>query len=186
MATAVEVFGPYTISALLATSGSAKVLLGRGDNDDLFKLDISYTYTDVFTNESGTMPYESIRTGGKVECSFSLIVIDRTIVSGLLAGMDGGSTGTTAPIPKVGSILGNAVSTGATTATTATITVNYTDGATATFLKVPRCRLLSFKQSDFGNKATRMTFAFEALPAVTHATGVIDAAGEFYTIGTVA
>lgn len=183
MATAVEVFGPYTISALNGVSGSSKVLLGRGDNDDLFKLDISYTYTDVYTNESGTMPYESIRTGGKVECSFSLIVIDRAVISTFLGGLDGGTTGSTASIPKVGSILGNASS---ATPSTTTIVVNYTDGATATFLKVPRCRLVTFKQSDFGNKATRMTFAFEALPAVTYSTGVIDSTADFYTIGTVA
>lgn len=173
---AVEVFGPYTISAAVGT-GSFSVL-GRGDNDDLFKLDITHSYTDIFTNESGTMPYDSIRTGGKAECSFSLIVIDRTAISLILGGMDGGTTGTTASIPKVGSLIGNSFA--AASQTTCTIAVNYFVGSTATTLKVPRCRLLSHKHSDFGNKATRIAFSFEAMPDAT--SGAIATNADFYTI----
>jgi len=156
MALAPEVVGPYTISTVV---GSTTRILGRGDNDDLFKLDLNYTYTDIFTNDSGTMPFESVRTGVKAECFFSLIVIDRAVLSAFLADIDGGGTAAEAPFPVVGTTLKNSAALGQTTFS---VVVNYT-----TTLTVKRCRLLSLKQLDFGNKATRFAFHCEALPLVT-------------------
>ena len=165
MALAPEVIGPYTISTIV---GATTRVLGRGDNDDLFKLDLNYSYTDIFTNDSGTMPYDSIRTGVKAECFFSLIVADRTVLSAFLADIDGGGTATEAPFPVVGSLLGQL---------TFSVVVNY---GTSSKLTLRRCRLLSLKQSDFGNKATRFTFHCEALPLVT--TGNVAYTSDIYSI----
>jgi len=158
MALAPEVFGPYTISTVVSSSTR---ILGRGDNDDLFKLDLNYSYTDIFTNDSGTMPFESVRTGVKAECFFSLIVIDRAVLSAFLSDIDGGGSNTEAPFPVVGTTLKNSAASGQTTFS---VVVNY---GTSSTLTVRRCRLLSLKQLDFGNKATRFAFHCEALPLVT-------------------
>ena len=172
MALAPEVIGPYTISTIV---GSTTRVLGRGDNDDLFKLDLNYSYTDIFTNDSGTMPYDSIRTGVKAECFFSLIVMDRAVLAAFLMDIDGGATtGLESPFPVVGGLLNNSASSGKTTFSVA---VNY--GSTSE-LTLFRCRLLSLKQSDFGNKATRFTFHCEALPLVT--TGNIAYTSDIYSL----
>lgn len=171
MALAPEVIGPYTISTIVS---STTRVLGRGDNDDLFKLDLNYSYTDIFTNDSGTMPYDSIRTGVKAECFFSLIVSDRTVLSAFLADIDGGGTATEAPFPVVGSLLLNAATSGQLTFS---VVVNY---GTSSKLTLRRCRLLSLKQLDFGNKATRFTFHCEALPLVT--TGNVAYTSDIYSI----
>lgn len=172
MALAPEIIGPYTISTIV---GSTTRVLGRGDNDDLFKLDLTYNYTDIFTNDSGTMPYDSIRTGVKAECFFSLIVIDRTVLSAFLMDIDGGSqTGLESPFPVVGSLLNNAASSGKTTFS---VVVNYKTSSEITLF---RCRMLSFKQLDFGNKATRLTFHCEALPLVT--AGNVAYTSDIYSI----
>ena len=159
MATAVEVFGPYTISASVytkstATSGSASVI-GRGDNDDLFKLDITYMHTDIFTNESGAMPYDSVRTGAKVTCSFSLIVIDRAQIATFMQAVDGHSaaTGGVNYYPQVGTLAQD---------NTLNIIVNYTVGAVAKTLTVPRCKIVDRKELDFGNKGTKIAFNCES------------------------
>lgn len=161
MAAVIEVFGPHTISL----GGS---VLGRGDNDDLFRIEIEYQYTDVFTNEGGTMPMQAIRTGAKATVSFSLVSIDRTLIETAIGAMDGGQTSTMA-YPKVGSLSGGAEASVSSLLLTAT-------GKT---VNVHRCRLLAYQNADFGNKATRAIFRFEALPL----PGTLDSA-IFTTTGT--
>ena len=160
MATAVEVFGPYTISASIytkstATSSSPAVEIGRGDNNDLFKLDITYMHTDIFTNESGAMPFDSVRTGAKVTCSFSLIVIDRAQIATFMQAVDGHSAATSGVnfYPQVGTLAQD---------NTLNIIVNYKSGATSKTLTVPRCKIVDRKELDFGNKGTKIAFNCES------------------------
>jgi hypothetical protein len=110
----------------------------------------------------------------KAECFFSLIVADRVVLSAFLADIDGGGTASEAPFPVVGSLLLNSASSGQLTFS---VVVNY--GSTSK-LTLRRCRLLSLKQLDFGNKATRFTFHCEALPLVT--SGNIAYTSDIYAI----
>jgi len=158
MATAFEVTGPHTIQ--MKAAGGSYVTVGRGDNDDLFRIESEYQYVDIFTNEFGTMPAEVIRTGAKATVSFSLVLIDRTNFESVIAAIDGGTSGTYA-YPKVGSVLKPGI-TGDTT-----FSVKLLPDSTAAGQKtveVFRCRLLALNHTDFGNKANRIVVRAEALP----------------------
>lgn len=159
MAAVIEIIGPNTV-----TWGGS--LLGRGDNDDLFKIDIDYKYYDVKTNQSAEMIADAVRTGATVTVNFSLIVIDRTTLTTILGSTDGGQLQSNA-YPKVGSLggaagLGSLVCTGSQTIT------------------VPRCRVVKWTSADHGNKPTRFVFTFEALPSDNAATPSLD--NSIYTI----
>jgi len=143
MAVAIEIVGPHTISV----GGS---VLGRGDNDDLFRIEVEYQYTDVFTNESGTMPAAAIRTGTKAQVYFSLVSIDRDTLKTAVEATDGGQNTSGYVWSKVG-----------TDAQSSTVSIVLTGAKTIT---VSRARLISMKQQDFGNKASRVVFHYEALP----------------------
>jgi hypothetical protein len=145
MAVAIEIIGPHTISV----GGS---VLGRGDNDDLFRIEVEYQFTDVFTNESGTMPAAAIRTGTKAQVYFSLVSIDRTTIANAVDATDGGQSQAYS-WSKVG-----------TDAQSSTVAIVLTGSKTIT---VARARLISMKQQDFGNKASRVVFHYEALPDPT-------------------
>jgi hypothetical protein len=147
----IEVVGPHTISV-------GGVVLGRGDNDDLFRIEVEYAYTDVFTNESGTMAAAAIRTGTKAQVYFSLVSISRSDILTAVQGADG-SSGTGYVFAKVG-----------TDAQSDTQTITLTGSKTIT---VNRVRLISMKQQDFGNKASRVVFHFEALPNPSSLESVI-------------
>jgi hypothetical protein len=139
----IEVVGPHTISV-------GGVVLGRGDNDDLFRIEVEYAYTDVFTNESGTMPAAAIRTGTKAQVYFSLVSISRSDISTAVEATDGGQSTSGYAWSKVG-----------TDAQSSTVAIVLTGAKTIT---VSRARLISMKQQDFGNKASRVVFHYEALP----------------------
>lgn len=143
MPVAIEIAGPHTISV----GGS---VIGRGDNDDLFRIEVEYQYTDVFTNETGTMPAAAIRTGAKANVYFSLVSIDRVTIATAVEATDGGQTTSGYAWSKVG-----------TDAQSSTVQIVLTGSKTVT---VSRARLISMKQQDFGNKATRVVFHYEALP----------------------
>jgi hypothetical protein len=147
----IEVVGPHTISV----GGN---VLGRGDNDDLFRIEVEYAYTDVFTNESGTMPAAAIRTGTKAQVYFSLVSISRSDILTAVQSADG-SSGSGYVFAKVG-----------TDAQSDTQTIVLTGSKTIT---VNRVRLISMKQQDFGNKASRVVFHFEALPTPNSLESVI-------------
>jgi hypothetical protein len=159
MATAFEVTGPHTIQ--MKAAGGSYATVGRGDNDDLFRIESEYQYVDIFTNEFGTMPAEVIRTGAKATVSFSLVLIDRTNFETVIAAIDGGQTSGTYAYPKVGSVLKPGI-TGDTT-----FSVKLLPDSTAAGQKtveVFRCRLLGLNHTDFGNKANRIVIRAEALP----------------------
>lgn len=146
MPVAIEIAGPHTISV----GGS---VIGRGDNDDLFRIEVEYQYTDVFTNETGTMPAAAIRTGAKANVYFSLVSIDRATIATAVEATDGGQTTSGYAWSKVG-----------TDAQSSIVAIVLTGSKTVT---VSRARLISMKQQDFGNKATRVVFHYEALPSPT-------------------
>ena len=160
MATAFEVTGPHTIQ--MKAAGGSYAIVGRGDNDDLFRIESEYQYVDIFTNEFGTMPAEVIRTGAKATVSFSLVLIDRTNFETVIAAIDGGQTSGTYAYPKVGSVLKAGLASGDTT-----FSVKLVPDSTAAGQKtveVLRCRLLALNHTDFGNKANRIVVRAEALP----------------------
>lgn len=155
----IEVCGPHKISM----NGSE---VGRGDNDDLFRLETEYQYTDLYTNEFGTMPAEAVLVGARAIVSFSLVYFDR---SAFMQAVDKGSTGT-GTAQWVFPTVGRKTGAGDTTDNTFSIVLT-PDGAGGggKTVTVYRCRLLSVAYADFGNKANRAIIRCEGLPDVDNA-----------------
>lgn len=151
MAAVIEIVGPHTVS----WGGN---LLGRGDNDDLFSIDVDYKRLDVKTNQSADMPMDFVNLGAIVTVAFSCIVIDRTALLLKLSTADGLASGNANAFPKVGVLLSATVNSIAN-AGFGDIVLDY--GSTGK-ITVPRCRLMKWTSSDHGNKPTRFKFAFEA------------------------
>ena len=156
-----EVCGPHTIRYRLSGTGTY-TSLGRGDNDDLFRIETETSYVEITTNEGGTMPIEAIRTGMKVSVFFSLIDVERTAIDTMLQGSDGnsGSTAGTYYPPGVGTVLKPGIS--GDTTFDLQLLPDTTSGGQKT-VTVFRCRLTGLTQQDFGNKPTRMAFKAEAM-----------------------
>lgn len=151
MAAIIEVLGPHTI-------GWAGELFGRGDNDDLFKIDIDRKYVDIKTNEFGEMIYDSILMGALVTCSFSCILTDRAAIASAMNSTDGGGTNATS-YPKVGILNSASSHTGSIVLT-----------GVSKVLTVPNCRLLKWTTQDYGNKPTKHIFSFDVIPAAANQT----------------
>lgn len=145
MAAIIEVLGPHTI-------GWAGQVFGRGDNDDLFKIDIDRKFVDIKTNEFGEMIYDAILMGALVTCSFSCILTDRSAILSAMNSTDGGST-TANAFPKVGILHSTSNVTGSIVLT----------GVSKT-LTVPNARLLKWTSQDYGNKPTKHIFSFDVIP----------------------
>lgn len=150
MAALIEVMGPHVI-------GWAGQVFGRGDNDDLFKIEIDRKYVDIKTNEFGEMIYNSILMGATVTCAFSCILTDRAAIIAAMDSTDGGSA-TSNSFPKVGVLHSSSNVTGTILLT----------GANST-LTVPSCRLLKWTSQDYGNKPTKHIFSFDVIPAAVGA-----------------
>ena len=146
MAAVIEIVGPHTVS----WGGN---LIGRGDNDDLFSIDVDFKRLDVKTNQSADMPMDFVNLGAVVTVAFSCIVIDRAAMLTRLDLADGGQSSTNA-FPKVGVLLSAGTNAGFND-----IVLDYGSSGKIT---VPRCRLMKWTSQDHGNKPTRFKFAFEA------------------------
>lgn len=157
-----EVSGPNTIKYRIGGTGTYTTL-GRGDNDDLFRVETEVSYVDITTNEGGSMPIEAIRTGMKVSVYFSLIDITRANIDALLQGTDGttGSTGGNYYYPGVGTLVKPGASSGDTTFDLQCLPDSVAAGQKT--VTVFRCRLTGLNQQDFGNKPTRLVFKAEAM-----------------------
>lgn len=157
-----EVTGPNTVQARVGGTGSY-ITLGRGDNDDLFRIETEVSHVDIMTNESGSMPIESIRTGMKVSVYFSLIDINRTNIETIVQGTDGqtGTTGGSYYYPGVGTLLKPGAASGDTTFDLKCLPDTTTGGQKT--VTVFRCRMTGLNQQDFGNKPTRLVFKAEAM-----------------------
>ena len=165
MATAINVTGPHTIK-WGSGSTAASAVLGRGDNNDLFRIEMSHKYVDIQTNEYGDMPADSIMTGITATINFSLVSYD-TAEAGKLQVFttgNGAAGGESGKYPIIGTL------TQAGSATSANdLTVNFAldpDIANRRGITVFRVRPTKLDYQDFGNKATRLVFAGEILPDV--------------------
>ena len=178
MATAIEVTGPHTIKWSDA-SGSATTELGRGDNNDLFRIEVTNRYADIQTNEYGEMAAQSVMVGATATVNFSLVSFDRDEALKLQrrAGGNAAGTGLAASYPVVGALT-NAGHGTAGNDNTIKLTVD-PDIPNRLGIQVTRVRVTSLNFTDFGNRATRLVFSGEILPDFDTSGG-----GTFYTITT--
>lgn len=178
MATAIEVTGPHTIKWSDA-SGSATTELGRGDNNDLFRIEVTNRYADIHTNEYGEMAAQSVMVGATATVNFSLVSFDRDEALKLQrrAGGNAAGTGLAASYPVVGALTNAGHGTVAND-NTIKLTVD-PDIANRLGIQVTRVRVTSLNFTDFGNRATRLVFSGEILPDFDTSGG-----GTFYTITT--
>lgn len=178
MPTAIEVTGPHVIQ--WNSPGVAAATLGRGDNNDLFKIEVANKYADIQTNEYGEMAAQSVMVGATATVSFSLVSFDSVEAMKLQRFTGGNTTGTTlgsANFPVVGTLT-NAGDTTAANDRTITLTVN-PDINNRFGIAVARVRVLSVNFTDFGNKAARLVFSGDVLPDYDTSGG-----GTFYTLTT--
>lgn len=178
MPTAIEVTGPHTIEWSDA-SGSGNTTLGRGDNNDLFRIEITNRYADINTNEYGDMPAQSVFTGATATVNFSLASFDRDEALKLQrrSGGNAAGTGLAASYPVVGGLT-NAGHVTAANDNTIKLTLN-PDITSRLGIQVTRVRVINLNFTDFGNRATRLVFSGEILPDFDTAGG-----GTFYTLTT--
>ena len=178
MPTAIEVSGPHTIEWSDA-SGSGNTTLGRGDNNDLFRIEVTNRYADIQTNEYGEMVAQSVMVGATATVSFSLVSFDRDEALKLQrrSGGNAAGTGLAASYPVVGALT-NAGHSTAGSDNTIKLTLN-PDISSRIGIQVARVRVTSLNFTDFGNKATRLVFSGEILPDYDTSGG-----GTFYTITT--
>jgi hypothetical protein len=152
-----NVTGPHTILWGVQGAGASNTL-GRADNDDLFNIEIEYQYNDVFTNEFGMNPADSILMGARAYVAFTLVTYDPSQLAALIQAIDGQS-GTGFLFPKVGTLAYNAGS------SMQLIQLKVDSEITnAPHYNVERCKLISTSVKDVGNKPTRAGFKFEILP----------------------
>lgn len=179
MATAIEITGPHTIKWSDA-SGSGDTVLGRGDNNDLFRIEVVNRYVDIHTNEYGEMPAQSIMVGATASVHFSLVSFDRDEALKLQrrSGGNAAGTGLNASYPIVGAF---ANAGHATAASDNTIKLKVDpDIANRLGIEVARVRVMNLNFSDFGNKASRLLFTGEILPDIDTAIS----SQTFYTLTT--
>lgn len=178
MATAIEVTGPHTIEWSDA-SGSGNTTLGRGDNNDLFRIEVTHRYADIQTNEYGEMAAQSVLVGATATVNFSLVSFDRDEALKLQrrSGGNAAGSGLSASYPVVGALT-NAGHTTAANDNTIKLTVN-PDIASRLGIAVARVRVINLNFSDFGNRASRLVFSGEILPDYDTSGG-----GTFYTLTT--
>jgi len=179
MATAIEVTGPHTIKWSDSAGSGSKAVLGRGDNNDLFRIEVTNRYVDIQTNEYGEMAAQSVLVGSTATVNFSLASFDRDEALKLQrrSGANAAGTGLAASFPVVGALT-NAGHNTAANDNTVYIDVD-PDIANRIGIQVPRIRVTSLNFTDFGNKNTRLVFSGEVLPDFDSAGG-----GTFYTITT--
>lgn len=179
MASAINVTGPHTIKWGQGST-AASAILGRGDNNDLFRIEMSHKYVDIQTNEFGDMPAESIMTGVTATINFSLVSYDTAEAGKLQTFMTGNtaSGGESGKYPIVGTL----TQAGSTTSAN-DLTVNFAldpDITNRRGITVFRVRPTKLDYQEFGNKATRLVFSGEILPDVD-----TSGFGTLYTFTTV-
>jgi hypothetical protein len=179
MATAIEVSGPHVIKWSDSSGSASPVTLGRGDNNDLFRIEVTNRYTDIQTNEYGEMVAQSILVGATATVNFTLVSFDRDEALKLQrrSGGNASSSGLAASFPAVGSLTNAGHSTAANDNT-----IYFTldpDISSRIGITVPRVRITALNFTDFGNKATRLAITGDVLPDYDTAGG-----GTFYTITT--
>ena len=163
MASAINVTGPHTIK-WGSGSTAASAILGRGDNNDLFRIEMSHKYVDIQTNEFGDMPAESIMTGITATINFSLVSYDTAEAGKLQTSMTGNGAGggESGNYPIIGTL-------NKAGATSGDVTVNFALVPSITGrrgITVFRVRPTKLDYQEFGNKATRLVFSGEILPDV--------------------
>lgn len=158
-----NVTGPHNIQ--WATGATGHATLGRADNDDLFNIEMEYKYSDIQTNEFGTMPANSILMGATAFVNFTLVQYDASAITAMFNAMNGsGSNGIA--FPSVGVL----ISTGSTS-TDQLVSIKVTPSiAGRPTYQVDNLRLISHNLRDVGNKPTRAAFRFEVLPVTANRT----------------
>lgn len=155
MAQTINVTGPHTI--YWGTS-SANTALGRGDNNDLFKIQVTHRYVDIQTNEHGDMAANSVLVGATGTVSFSLVKWDTAQAAALQAAI-GQTGGGGIKYPTVGKLTNNGITGDATVAFAVMPDLNGRIGVSVT-----RVRVTGFEVTDFGNRAARLVVSGEILP----------------------
>jgi hypothetical protein len=179
MATAIEVCGPHTIKWSDSTGTGSKAVLGRGDNNDLFRIEVTNRYADIHTNEYGEMAAQSVLVGTTATVNFSLASFDRDEALKLQRRSGGNAVGTglAASFPVVGALTNAGHG---TPASDNTIYIDVDpDISSRIGIQVPRIQVVNLNFTDFGNKNTRLVFSGNVLPDFDTAGG-----GTFYTITT--
>lgn len=151
-----NVTGPHTIQWGVAAAVPSFTDLGRTDNDDLFSVEIEHKYMDIFTNEFGLNPAESIQMGSVAYVNFTMVSHNPQAVINMIATAGGISTGGTGPtFPTIGET---------TLANTNLIAFKINPGIAGNpGYTVNYCRLISHTLKDVGNKPTRVGFRFEII-----------------------
>jgi len=167
MSVILNITGPHLIRWGTTTASYAD--LGRTDNDDLFNIEIEYKYTDIQTNEFGSMPAEAIMMGASAFVNFTMVSYSAAQIASLFDACNG-SSGSTASFPQVG-----ALAVGASPDNLIALTLLPSIAGRPTYT-VEFCRLISHNLKDIGNKPTRAAFRFEILP--------VSAGRTIYTVGT--
>jgi len=165
MSTAINVTGPHTIKWGSGSTAASSVL-GRGDNNDLFRIEMSHKYVDIQTNEFGDMPAESIMTGITATINFSLVSYDPAEAGKLqvYSTGNGAAGGESGKYPATGTLTGAGNNTTANDLTLNFALVPSISGRRG--ITVFRVRPTKLDYQEFGNKATRLVFAGEILPDV--------------------
>lgn len=150
-----NVTGPHTIqwSAAGTTSWAD---LGRTDNDDLFNIEVEHKYMDIFTNEFGQNPADSIQMGAVATLNFTLVSHNPTACISMMNAIAGGGTATTGlAFPTIGQ---------RALADSNLVAIKANSGiAGSPSYIVDYCRLLGTSLKDVGNKPTRVGFRFEII-----------------------
>jgi len=165
MPIAINVAGPHLIQWKAATSGATYADLGRGDNNDLFRIETTHKYADISTNEFGDMPAESVLTGITATLHMSFASWDIDEYTKLQARVTGRSaTSNTTYFPVIGGLVGAGNATAANDYTVSFKLVPAITGRRG--VEVTRVRLLTANVQDFGNRATRLVVSAEVLPDI--------------------
>ena len=165
MPIAINVAGPHLIQWKAATSGATYADLGRGDNNDLFRIDTTLKYADIATNEFGDMPAESVMTGISATVHMTFVSWDIDQYDNLQARIAGRTASSnTTFFPTVGQLVGAGHATAANDYTVSLKLVPSITGRRG--IEVSRVRILSANVQDFGNRATRLVISGDLLPDV--------------------
>ena len=155
MAQTINVTGPHVIN--WGAGGSATTALGRGDNNDLFRIEVSHRYADIQTNEHGESPANSVIVGVNATVHFSLVQWDTAQAAALQAAIGGQGSGI--KFPTVGRLMNNGI-TGDNTVSFSVVP----DISGRIGVSVSRVRLVTFNVTDFGNRASRLVVSGDILP----------------------
>lgn len=160
-----NVTGPHRIAWAAAGSVPSTAYLGRADNDDLFSLEIEYKYQDIYTNELGTSPANSILMGATAFVNFTMVAYDPTVILNVFEKLDGVAATGNYVFPSVGKLVYDATAGNRNLIALKVVP----DGSGFPTYTVDNCRLITHTLKDVGNKPTRAAFRFEVMPGAANA-----------------